>query len=180
MKKVLTLVSIVSALLGSSACSPSFESQIIGKWQYNVSMDIADDDAVVMPKMELDCVDEVLPNKSSKTDCKFRVAGDTKAADASPLSLSIDGAVVVTNEWSIVDKIVYEKIVDSSVTIDSMSVNGEKVTDATIIEELTKELNSTFVKGDTQKIKTISIDSKKWVYETEVDHKNLTITATRM
>lgn len=181
MRKATSLLTIVSSVLMLTACSPSLDKQIIGKWKYSFEIDLDDKDAVVPSKMSFSCVEDILPNKSSVRDCTFGITGDTLAADSSPLKVAIAGTMKVTQEWIIVDKIIYNKTVDTAFSFDSASFNGTEMTDSTMLAELKKEMDqdNPFMKGETDQVKTISIDKDKWVFEFAMDKKPITITAKR-
>lgn len=181
MKKPASLLLIVSSVLILTACSPSLDKQIIGKWKYSFAIDLDDKDAVVPLKMNLSCVEDIFPNKSSAQDCTFDIAGDTRARDGSPLKIAIGGTIKVTQEWSIVDKIIYNKTVDTAFSFDLVSFNGIEMTDSDALADMKKEMDqdNPFMKGETDKVKTISIDKDKWVFEIEMDKKPITIMATR-
>ena len=181
MRALLVCWGIVAAF-ALAACSPSIEKQVLGKWKYSVTLDIDldDKDASGPGKMTLDCVYELFENKSSTADCKYQLGGDTKGEDGAPIKMAIEGNIKATGEWSVSDKIILDKVVDSKATVDSLTINENRIEDPAIIENLRGELNSTFVKGETSKIKTISIDKDKWSFEQEVEGKAVAITANRI
>jgi len=180
MQKLVNSLIGVGVALSLVACSNSLDKQIIGKWKYNFEMSIPDKDAATPPKMALDCNDEIFPNKSISHQCKFTVTGDTKDANGQPLKLEMRGELNATGEWSITDKIVYDKTVDGKIELTEFTVNGNKVTDQSVLSNIQSQMQNPFIKGDTTKMKTNSIDKEKWSYEIEVENKPVNITATRM
>ena len=167
--------------LSLSACSPSLDKQVLGKWKYSVTLDVNldDKDANGPGRMKLDCSYELFENKSSTADCKYQFGGETKGEDGSPIKMAVEGGLKATGEWSITDKIILDKVVDSKATVDVFTVNDAKIDDPAVIENLRGEMNSTFVKGETSKLKTLAIDKDKWSFEHEVDGKPVAVTATR-
>jgi len=182
MVRALLLVWGIVAAFALAACSPSIEKQVLGKWKYSATLDINldDKDASGPGKMTLDCVYELFENKSSTADCKYQLGGDTKGEDGAPIKMAIEGNIKATGEWSVSDKIILDKVVDSKATVDSLTVNDTRIEDPAVIEDIREEMNNTFVKGETSKLKTISLDKDKWSFEQEVEGKAVAITANRI
>ena len=179
MNKVLRGSVVLGLALTLLACSDSLDKQIIGKWNYNFEVDIEDKDSSTPPKMKLDCNDEIYPNKSLSHKCKFIVAADSKDASENPLKMEIRGELNASGEWSISEKTVYDKTVDAKIEITEFVVNGNKITEQAALSEIKTSMENQFVKGETTKMKTISIDKNKWSYEMEVENKPVAVTATR-
>ncbi len=181
MKKISTLLLAAAFGLMLAACSPSLDKQIVGKWQYAFSMNLDNQDNVAAPKMHFNCVDNIFPNKSSTMECNYEITGDTAGENGAAMKMAVGGTITVTQEWSIVDKVLYNKIIDAAVTVDSLSINGEKITDSNLLTQMKNDLSqdNPFIKGDTDKVKTISIDKNTWVFEIDMDGKPMQVTATR-
>jgi hypothetical protein len=182
MVRALLLLSGAVAALALSACSPSLDKQVLGKWKYSVTLDVNLDDkeASGPGQMKLDCSYELFENKSSTADCKYQFGGETKGEDGAPVKLLVEGSLKATGEWSVSDKIILDKVVDSKATVDVFTVNNARIDDAAVLENLRGEMNSTFVKGETSKLKTLAIEKDKWSFEQEVDGKPVAVTATRL
>jgi hypothetical protein len=48
-----------------------------------------------------------------------------------------------------------------------------------MLEKIQKGIESPFIRGETSTYVTVSNDGKKWVYETAVEKKKVTVTATK-
>ncbi len=84
-----------------------------------------------------------------------------------------------SGEWSVKDKTLYDKTIDAKADMSEVKINGEAITDKSVIEGMKKAFDDVFLKGETTSSVTRSFDGKTWVFDQEVDKKMITITATR-
>jgi hypothetical protein len=161
----------VSFLFG---CGKSLERDVVGKWAYEMSVPM--DDKEMAGQVTLKCVSEYFPNKSINHDCEMKMSGSGK--DGGP-KIEMEGKLRATGDWTVTDKTVYDKTIDGKFELAKASINGQAISDKEALEEIQKEMDSPFVKGETSTYVTISNDGKKWVYETEEGTKKITVTATK-
>ncbi len=173
---VITCLFITTFLMG---CSKSLDKEILGKWTYEIHDEISDKDLPAPMKMAISCNDEFFPNKAVKHDCKvqFTMAGKTDAGV--PLNLEFSGKMEAAGDWTVTDNTVYDKTIDAKMDLDELKINGQVVTDEKMIAGLKDEMKGIFIKGDTEKMKTVSIDKNKWAFELEIEKKIVTVTANR-
>ncbi len=172
MKKELAFAITVLAVL--TGCGKSLQNDVVGKWSYEVSMPIEDQDS--SGQIIAKCISEYFGNKSVTHDCELKVAVDSKAD-----KLKIEGAgrMRASGEWSVKDKTLYDKTIDAKAEMSEVKINGEAITDKSVIEGMKKAFDDVFLKGETTSSVTRSFDGKTWVFDQEVDKKMITVTATR-
>ena len=173
LKKIVLLFSFASVFF-LFGCGKSLEKDVVGKWAWEMSFPI--DDKEMAGKAFVKCVSEFFPNKSINHDCEMKLSGSGK--DGGP-KIEIEANIMATGDWTVTDKTVYDKTIDGKMELAKFSVNGEAISDKEKLAELQKGMDSPFVKGETSALVTISNDGKKWVYETEVEKKKVTVTATK-
>lgn len=170
-KNIGILLSVVLILTG---CGKSLEKDVIGKWAYEITMPMEDDDA--SGNFGIKCLSEYFPNKAVNHECGLTLALTGKKE---PGKIRIEGTVRSTGEWSVADKTLLDKTIDAKVEISKVIENDEVVTDKDKIEAIGKDFNSMFIKGETTSSVTTFLDGKKWVSEQEIDKKKISVTATR-
>ena len=173
LKKIVVCCSLVSTLF-LFGCGKSLEKDVVGKWSYDFSLPLDDKDS--SGQMTVKCVSDFFANKSINHNCEFTVAGSAKD-DGQKFEMA--GNFRSTGDWSVADKTVFDKTIDGKVELLKFAVNGEAIDDKEMLEKIQKDMDSPFVKGETSTYVTISNDGKKWVYETEVEKKKVTVTATK-
>ena len=171
-KTIVFLLAANSLLL--VGCGDSLEKNIVGKWASEITMPF--DDKNMTAEANIKCLSDYFPNKSVTHECDLKVLGTLKE---SGVKLDMDAKVRAAGDWTVTDKTVYDKTIDGKMELVKLTVNNQEVTDEKILEEVNKEMDSPFVKGETTSNATLSIDGKKWIYETVVEKKTYTVTATK-
>ena len=173
--------SAASAAAPAVVAAPDLESQIIGKWKYETSMPLPDEAEAKDQVVTLQGVSEYFPSKSSQ----FKGSGTIKAVHLdekdgkSQLDIKFD--FQMTSEWSVKDRLVYEKTIDTRMVVTGFMVNGQEVKDPAVLQEMEKEMATSFMRGETSTSKTLSIDATRWIFEEDMgEGKSVTITATRV
>ena len=95
------------------------------------------------------------------------------------MKMEIDAQAKATGDWSVTDKTVFDKTIDGKIELAKLRVNGEEVSDKKALEDMAKELQNPFMKGETTSYITTSIDGNKWVFDQEIEKKKVSITAVR-
>lgn len=157
-----------------SGCGKSLDKDIVGKWTYEMSIPIEDNEAAGQASFK--CVDDYFPNKSVTHDCDMKVSATVKGSGS---KFELEGKLKATGDWSVTDKTVYDKTIDGKVELSKFSIDGQIISDKAKLEEMSKSMDNPFIKGETSAYITTSMDSKKWVFETEEDKKKITVTATK-
>jgi len=170
LKKVGLFLSLASVFF-LFGCGKSLEKDVLGKWAWETTLPL-DNNA----KASLKCVSEFFPNKSINHVCEMKVSGSEKDGGA---KIEIEANIKSTGEWTVTDKTVYDKTIDGKMELVKVSVNGEAISDKEKLAEIQKDMDSPFMKGETSALVTISNDGKKWVYDTEMEKKKVTVTATK-
>ena len=155
----------------------TLDKDLVGKWSSVVTLPISEKDSA--GQMTFKCTDSYFPNKIINSECDFKFAGTYKE-DGEDLRLEMEGVAKASGEWSVTEKTVYGKTVDAKIDVSKLILNGEVVTDKEAIDEVAKEMQGSFLKGETDASRTISFDGNTWVYEQEIDKKKITVTARRM
>lgn len=168
------LCSSLFSVLFLVGCGESLEKNIVGRWASEYSLPI--DDKELSGEAKANCLSEFFPNKSVNHKCDFKMLGALKEGG---MKLSMDGKISATGDWTLTDKTVYDKTIDGNFELIKFTVNGEEVIDKKTLEQMQKDMDSPFVKGETSTMVTLSNDGKKWVYETEIEKKKVTVTATK-
>ena len=170
-----TLLTISAFCL--TGCGKTLDKDLVGKWSSELTLPISEKDST--GQVTLKCRTSYFPNKTVNSECDLKLAGTYKEDDGD-LRLEMEGALKMSGEWSVTEKTVYEKTVDAKIDVSRLLLNGEVVTDKETIDEVAKEMQGSFLKGETDASKTISFDGNTWVYEQEIDNKRITVTARRM
>lgn len=165
----------------SSAVAADLATQIIGKWKYETSMPLPDEADAKDQVITLQGVSEYFPSKSSQFKGSGTVKGvhlDEKGAKS---QMDIKFELQMTSEWSVKDRLVYEKTIDTRLAVTGFMVNGQEVKDPAVLQEMEKEMSKSFMRGETSTSKTLSIDAARWTYEEDLgEGKVVTISATRL
>lgn len=172
MKKIFFVLVTATALL--AGCGKSLEKDVAGKWAYEMNMPM--DDKEASGQATIKCVSEFFPNKSVNHDCELKVTLNSKEGN---MKMEIDAQAKATGDWSVTDKTVFDKTIDGKIELAKLRVNGEEVSDKKALEDMAKELQNPFMKGETTSYITTSIDGNKWVFDQEIEKKKVSITAVR-
>lgn len=172
MKKTLALA--LTVLVTLTGCGKSLQKDVVGKWSYEVSFPMEDQDA--SGQIQAKCDSEFFANKSVNQECDLKV---TMEAKADKTKVDMRGKLRTTGEWSVNEQTLLEKMTDGKVELSEVKVNGEAVGDKAVIDEMSKEIKDAFLKGETTAYVTRSFDGKTWVFDQEIEKKKVTITATR-
>lgn len=165
----------------SSAVAADLATQIIGKWKYETSMPLPDEADAKDQVITLQGVSEYFPSKSSQ----FKGSGTVKGAHldekGAKSQMDIKFELQMTSEWSVKDRLVYEKTIDTRLAVTGFMVNGQEVKDPAVLQEMEKEMSKSFMRGETSTSKTLNIDAARWTYEEDLgEGKVVTISATRL
>ena len=174
MLKNIVLLSSLTSVLFLFGCGKSLEKDVVGKWAYEMSIPM--DDKEMAGQIILKCVSNFLPNKSLDHDCNMKASGSMK--DGSSV-IEMQWRLRATGDWTVTDKTVYVKTIDSKFEPTMSSVKGDPISNKYMLEKIQKGIESPFIKGETATYVTVSNDGKKWVYETELEKKKVTVTATK-
>lgn len=172
MKKSLALA--LTVFIALTGCGKSLQKDVVGKWSYEVSFPMEDQDAT--GQINAKCKSEFFANKSITHDCDLKVTMEIKTDKT---KVDISGKLRATGEWSVNDKTLLDKMTDGKVELSEVKVNGDLVADKAVIDEMSQEIKGAFLKGETTAYVTRSFDGKTWVFDQEIDNKKVTITATR-
>jgi hypothetical protein len=172
MKLVLTTSFIACTLL--VGCEKTLDKSIEGKWAVETTLPINEKDG--KGQLEMKCTSEYFPNRSVNHNCDMKIAMDIPGES---IKMNFEGKARASGEWSVKEKILMDKTIDAKFDLDEIKINGEIITDPSTINEISKNLNQVFLKGETSSSKTISIDEKKWIFEQEIDKKKIIFNATR-
>ena len=173
MQRKLFWLTVVTTLF-ISGCGKSLDKDIVGKWSYEMSIPMDDNEAA--GQLSLKCTDDYFPNKSVTHDCDMKVSATAKNGGS---KFELEGKLKATGDWSVTDKTVYDKTIDGKLELVKFSVDGETISDKAKLEEISKSMENPFVKGETSAYVTTSFDGKTWVYETEADKKKISVSATK-
>jgi hypothetical protein len=174
MLKKIVLFSSIASVFFLFGCGKSLEKNVFGKWAYEMSIPVEEKEMAGQGTIK--CVSEFFPNKSVNHNCEMKLSGVVK--NGGP-KIEMEAKVVAAGDWTLTDKTVYEKTIDGKIELTMLSVNGDAISDKEKLNEVQKDMDSPFVKGETTKYVTISNDGKTWVFETEVEKKKVTVTATK-
>lgn len=174
--RLASLILIAFTIFGLTACGNSLDKKLLGKWAWEQK--ISREGGSMSGDGTMKCIENYFPNKSVTTECELKITGHSK--ESKDFNSEIDATLKIIGEWSVIDQTVFEKFIDAKVDVVKFAVNGEPVTDEAIVNDLRKDMRSEFLVGETDASKTISIDEKKWVFEAEVEKKQVTFTATRL
>ena len=173
--------SAASAAASAVAAAPDLATQIIGKWKYETSMPLPDEADAKDQVITLQGVSEYFPSKSSQFKGTGTVKGVHLDDKGGKSQLDIKFDFQMTGEWSVKDRLVYEKTIDTRMVVTGFIVNGQEVKDPAVLQEMEKEMAKSFMRGETSTSKTLSIDATRWTYEEDLgEGKMVTISATRV
>ena len=174
MLKNIVLLSSLTSVLFLFGCGKSLEKDVVGKWAYEISIPM--DDKEMAGQIILKCVSNFLPNKSLNHDCNMKASGSMK--DGSSM-IEMEWRLSAKGDWTVTDKTVYDKTMDGKFEPSMSSVKGDPISNKYMLEKIQKGVESPFIKGKKSTYVTVSNDGKKWVFDTEVGEKKVTVTATK-
>lgn len=174
-------VAASASAASATAAAPDLATQIVGKWSHETSMPMPDDAETKDQVISLQGVSEYFPNKSSQFKGSGTVKGVHVDEKGGKSQMDIKFDLQMTSEWSVKDRMVYEKTIDTRLAVTGFIVNGQEVKDPAVLQEMEKEMAKSFMRGETSTSKTLSMDATRWTYEEDVgEGKVITISATRL
>lgn len=163
--KKLAYTLLLIPLFFLTGCVDSIENKILGKWKYSFSMDYDETN-----KISYNCREEFMPNKSSSIQCSIQITSIEKLDELTLFTTIVKLDLYAVGVWSVYDQTVYNKSVDSQITITEFNSGGLLISsDSTLWQEFQTDVSELWLQGETEKLKTISIDKNVWVYEIEME-----------
>jgi hypothetical protein len=166
---------VLAGALVLTGCGKTLEKDVVGKWAYEENLPVNLDEGTGQGVIK--CISEFFPNKSINHECDIAISM-TSAGDGKKIDFEITARG--TGDWSVKEMTLFDKTIDGKIEIKKYMIDGQIVTDKDELEDLQKNFESPFMKGETTAYLTKSFDGKTWVFEQELGSKTkTTFTATK-
>lgn len=176
-KKVLAVLFVM--LL--AACGASADKQIVGRWHFERTYDVPQNNPAIKVSRREVSVTEYFPNGSSLLNRRLFTTQSTTDQNASPRIIETAVDMNVSREWMIKDDKIISKIIDVKTTPVYLKRDGVLASEADTkaFFDRFKKPEDLIPKGQTVQVKIIKLDKDKFIFEADMDGRIETLTASK-
>ena len=155
------------------ACGSSFEKQIIGRWHFERTYDVPQNNPSIKVSRREVSVSEYFPNGGSVLNRRIFMTQTSTDQNVSPRVIETAADINISREWMIKDDKIISKIIDVKTTPVYLKRDGVLASEADMkaLFDRFKKPEDVIPKGQTVQVKIISLDKDKFVFEFEENGK---------